>query len=145
MRTAAPQPRGHRTAQRAAGSSPRGAGALRLPAYRALLSRVLFRKPTAAVCVLRHAAVHGDFRGAAHRAFVPPPPPVAPARQGGEAQGSQPPEYGGLAFLALAMIGAIFLITDVLFGGVAASVSAVGLGAVLVWCWYGQPLLRIRK
>jgi hypothetical protein len=52
---------------------------------------------------------------------------------------------GGLAFLALAMIGAIFLITDVLFGGVAASVSAVGLGAVLVWCWYGQPLLRLRK
>src|SRR5215216_5596613 len=52
---------------------------------------------------------------------------------------------GGLAFLALAMIGAIFLITDVLFGGVAAAVSAVGLGAVLVWYWYGQPLLRLRK
>jgi hypothetical protein len=52
---------------------------------------------------------------------------------------------GGLAFLALAMIGAIFLITDVLFGGVAAAVSAVGLGAVLVWYWYGQPLLILRK
>src|SRR5215217_4957978 len=75
---------------------PGGAGALRLPAYRALLSRVLFRNPTAAVCVLRHTAVHGDFRGAAHRAFFPPPPPVAPARQGGEAQGSQPPEYRGV-------------------------------------------------
>jgi hypothetical protein len=52
---------------------------------------------------------------------------------------------GGLAFLALAMIGAIFLITDVLFGGVAAAVSAVGLGAVFVWYWYGQPRLRLRK
>src|SRR5215204_4545515 len=52
---------------------------------------------------------------------------------------------GGLAFLALAMIGAIFLITDVLFGGVAAAVSAVGLGAVFVWYWYGQPLLILRK
>jgi Family of unknown function (DUF6328) len=52
---------------------------------------------------------------------------------------------GGLAFLALAMIGAIFLITDVLFGGVAAAVSAVGLGAVFVWYWYGQPLLSLRK
>jgi hypothetical protein len=50
-----------------------------------------------------------------------------------------------LAFLALAMIGAIFLITDVLFGGVAAAVSAFGIGAVLVWYWYGQPLLRLRK
>ena len=52
---------------------------------------------------------------------------------------------GGLAFLALAMIGAIFLITDVLFGAVAAAVSAVGLGSVLVWYWYGQPLLILRK
>ncbi len=52
---------------------------------------------------------------------------------------------GGLAFLALAMIGAIFLITDVLFGGVAAAVSAVGVGAVFVWYWYGQPLLSLRK
>jgi hypothetical protein len=52
---------------------------------------------------------------------------------------------GGLAFLALAMIGAIFLITDVLFGGVAAAVSAVGIGAVFVWYWYGQPLLSLRK
>src|SRR5215217_1683009 len=52
---------------------------------------------------------------------------------------------GGLAFLALAMIGAIFLITDVLFGGVAAAVSACGIGAVLVWYWYGQPLLLLRK
>jgi len=37
------------------------------------------------------------------------------------------------------------LITDVLFGGVAAAVSAVGLGAVFGWYWYGQPLLSLRK
>src|SRR5215212_9430853 len=36
------------------------------------------------------------FCGAAHRAFLPAPPPVAPARQGGEAQGSQPPEHRGV-------------------------------------------------
>src|SRR5215217_1984293 len=29
--------------------------------------------------------------------------------------------------------------------GVAAAVSAVGLGAVFVWYWYGQPLLSLRK
>ena len=47
----------------------------------------------------------------------------------------------GLTFLALAMIGAIFLITDVLFGGV---VATVAIGAVFAWVWYGQPLLRLR-
>jgi hypothetical protein len=34
---------------------------------------------------------------------------------------------GGMVFLALAMTGAIFLITDVLFGGVAAVVSTTAL------------------
>jgi hypothetical protein len=47
----------------------------------------------------------------------------------------------GLTFLALAMIGAIFLITDVLFGGVVATVATVAIGAVFAWVWYGQPLL----
>ena len=49
----------------------------------------------------------------------------------------------GLSFLALAMIGAIFLITDVLFGGVVATVATVAIGAVFAWVWYGQPLLRL--
>jgi len=50
----------------------------------------------------------------------------------------------GMAFLALAMIGAIFLITDLLFGGVVAAVSTVVIGAVFAWVWYGQPLLHLR-
>jgi hypothetical protein len=50
----------------------------------------------------------------------------------------------GLSFLALAMFGAIFLITDVLFGGVVATVATVAIGAVFAWVWYGQPLLRLR-
>ncbi len=50
----------------------------------------------------------------------------------------------GLTFLTLAMIGAIFLITDVLFGGVVAAVATVATGAVFAWVWYGQPLLRLR-
>ena len=54
------------------------------------------------------------------------------------------PSVLGLIFLALAMIGAIFLITDVLFGGVVASVATVAIGAVFAWVWYGQPLLRLR-
>ena len=50
----------------------------------------------------------------------------------------------GLTFLALAMIGAIFLIIDVLFGGVVPTVATVAIGAVFAWVWYGQPLLRLR-
>jgi membrane associated rhomboid family serine protease len=45
----------------------------------------------------------------------------------------------GLIFLASAMTGAIFLITDVLFGGVVAAVATVAIGAVFAWVWYGQP------
>ncbi len=51
---------------------------------------------------------------------------------------------GGLAVLALAMTGAVFVITDVLFGDVLSAVAAAGLGAAFVWFWYGQPLLRLR-
>ena len=50
----------------------------------------------------------------------------------------------GLSFLALAMIGAIFLITRRTFGGVVATVATVTIGAVFAWVWYGQPLLRLR-
>ena len=48
----------------------------------------------------------------------------------------------GTAFLALAVTGTVFLITDVLFGvAAAAPVAAVLLGA-LAWFWYGLPLVR---
>jgi hypothetical protein len=52
---------------------------------------------------------------------------------------------GGLSFLALAMVGAIFVITDVLFGSVAGAGAAAGIGAAFAWFWYGQPLLRLRS
>jgi hypothetical protein len=50
----------------------------------------------------------------------------------------------GLAFLVLAVVGAVFLITDMLFGSVAAGVASAGLAAAFAWFWYGQPLLRLR-
>jgi Family of unknown function (DUF6328) len=48
----------------------------------------------------------------------------------------------GLAFLALAMTGAIVLITDVLFGGVATVVTGVGAATVFIVVWYAMPLRR---
>jgi hypothetical protein len=51
---------------------------------------------------------------------------------------------GGLSFLALAMLGAVFLISDVVFGPVTAAVATVVIGIVFGWFWYGQPLLRLR-
>jgi magnesium-transporting ATPase (P-type) len=52
----------------------------------------------------------------------------------------------GLSFLALAMVGSVFLITEFLFGGVGAVVTTVSVGLVFLWLWYGQPLLlRMRR
>jgi amino acid transporter len=50
----------------------------------------------------------------------------------------------GLSFLALAMTGVVFLISDVVFGPVTAAVATVVIGIVFGWFWYGQPLLRLR-
>jgi hypothetical protein len=48
----------------------------------------------------------------------------------------------GLAFLALAMTGVVFLITDLLFG-VAAAVPVSAVAALTFgWFWYALPLLR---
>jgi predicted neutral ceramidase superfamily lipid hydrolase len=49
---------------------------------------------------------------------------------------------GGLVFLALAILGAVALITDYLFGGGAVWVFPVALGVVLLFMWFARPLLR---
>jgi Family of unknown function (DUF6328) len=48
----------------------------------------------------------------------------------------------GLTFLALAMTGAIVLITDVLFGGLATIVVGTGAAATFAVVWYVTPLRR---
>jgi Family of unknown function (DUF6328) len=48
----------------------------------------------------------------------------------------------GLSFLALAMTGAIVLITNVLFGGVATVITGAGAAAMFVALWYVLPLRR---
>ena len=47
----------------------------------------------------------------------------------------------GLSFLALATLGVVFLISELVVGGVGAAVATVGVGLVFLWVWYGQPLL----
>ncbi len=49
---------------------------------------------------------------------------------------------GGLGFLALAMTGAVMLITDVLFGTAATVVTAALTLAAFVAFWYALPLRR---
>ena len=51
---------------------------------------------------------------------------------------------GGMAFLALAMLGAVFLISAVVFGSVTAAVATFSIGVLFAWFWYGQPLRRLR-
>lgn len=48
----------------------------------------------------------------------------------------------GLGFLAIAILGAILLISDFLFGTVAAVAATAGVAALLVWCWFASPLGR---
>lgn len=48
----------------------------------------------------------------------------------------------GLTFLALAMSGTVFLISDVLFGVPLAVAFAAGIVGLFLWFWYGLPLSR---
>jgi hypothetical protein len=52
----------------------------------------------------------------------------------------------GLTFLALAMVGVVLLITDVLYGSSAAIAYTAGVAAIFVVLWYTIPLfLRLRQ
>jgi hypothetical protein len=48
----------------------------------------------------------------------------------------------GMGFVAVAMIGVVFVITDLLFGVPAASALTAGIAGWFTWFWYGLPLLR---
>lgn len=48
----------------------------------------------------------------------------------------------GIAVLAVAVAGAVYLIGDLLFGAGVAAVAAGAIGAALVWFWFGLPLSR---
>jgi predicted neutral ceramidase superfamily lipid hydrolase len=48
----------------------------------------------------------------------------------------------GTVFLACAVMGTTFLITDLLFGGVAPGVATAILAGLLIWFWYGVPIFR---
>ena len=50
----------------------------------------------------------------------------------------------GLTFLAVAMTGAILLVTDVLFGGTTSVISAGVLALAFAVLWYAIPLQRLR-
>ncbi|HYZ11762.1 MAG TPA: DUF6328 family protein [Actinomycetota bacterium] len=48
----------------------------------------------------------------------------------------------GIAVLALAVGGAVYLIGDFMFGATPAAVATAAIGAALVWFWFGLPLSR---
>jgi hypothetical protein len=51
----------------------------------------------------------------------------------------------GTAFLALAMCGAVALISHFIFGGAATVVATSALALVFALLWYAGPLLRLRR
>lgn len=48
----------------------------------------------------------------------------------------------GTVLLAVAMSGATFLVTDVLFEGTSAAIVTGCVAALFTWLWFGWPLLR---
>ena len=48
----------------------------------------------------------------------------------------------GAALLALAMSGATFLVTDVLFDATSAAIVTAVVAALFTWLWFGWPLWR---
>ena len=48
----------------------------------------------------------------------------------------------GLVSLALAMIGAVALVTDVLFKGSTLVVTVVAIGLLFAWLWFGLGVVR---
>lgn len=52
---------------------------------------------------------------------------------------------GGLAFLAAAMVGAVILITDVLYGPLATICFGLGATVLFGWFWAVLPLSRRRQ
>jgi sorbitol-specific phosphotransferase system component IIC len=53
--------------------------------------------------------------------------------------------HAGLALLFLAVIGALFLIVDVVAGLTAAILTCGGVAVVFVYAWYVRPLLDRRR
>ena len=49
----------------------------------------------------------------------------------------------GTAFLAMAMVGVVFLITDLLYRVLYASITTGLIAGWFVWFWYWLPLLRL--
>jgi apolipoprotein N-acyltransferase len=48
----------------------------------------------------------------------------------------------GTAFLALALAGAVFVVTDLVFKEGVTAAATGAAAAALLWFWYGLPLLR---
>jgi VIT1/CCC1 family predicted Fe2+/Mn2+ transporter len=51
----------------------------------------------------------------------------------------------GFVFLAVAIAGAILLISDFIYDSTAAVVATVVVGLALGWFWFGSPLLELRR
>jgi Family of unknown function (DUF6328) len=51
----------------------------------------------------------------------------------------------GLALVGVAMVGSLLFVSDVLFGGVVATVTVAAAAALMTTCWCAAPLLRRRR
>lgn len=49
---------------------------------------------------------------------------------------------GGMLFLTFALLGVVYLVTDLLFHAAAAAGVTAAVGVFFAWFWYGLPLWR---
>jgi predicted membrane channel-forming protein YqfA (hemolysin III family) len=48
----------------------------------------------------------------------------------------------GMVFLSFALVGAAFLVTDLLFHATAAAIVTAAVAGFFAWFWWGLPLMR---
>ena len=48
----------------------------------------------------------------------------------------------GTMFLAAAIVGVVYLVTDLIFGLAPSLVATLAAGVMFAWLWYGLPLVR---
>lgn len=49
---------------------------------------------------------------------------------------------GGIAFLALAVTGAVWVVTDVIYKQAPTALATAGVAGLLAWIWFAAPLIR---
>ena len=120
----------------ATSGAPRSPGSPRLFARGSISAALLRGHPIREAGLLRDPAVHGDLRGVSDRAECLSPAHLSPQQKQQMIRLANRFAITGLGFLALAMSGAIMLITNVLFGSALTVITTATAVCMFATLWY---------